>query len=185
MSRLPEAPDWHHLRSVVGTAEFVPDAVTRMVHAANVEDASSAYWELDNRVVVQGQLFEAAACTARAVAIAICQGEASAMGLTRALDLLVEISAGEADHSELALGNAALGDVCRAELRQYLPCFRSLVTNDDEQTLLHLLDLLDLLELDREGLRELAEVFLAGRSGTALAERARTITAGIDDTSGW
>jgi hypothetical protein len=178
MNDLPESPDWDRLRSILGGAEFVPGAVRRMVRATSMEEASAAYWELDNRVVVQGQLFEAALWTARSVAFAVCRGEASACGLTRALDLLVEIAAGEPDQSEVKLGNAGLGDMCRRELRQYLPCFRELAVSGDDQTLLGVLDLLDILEVDRQRLREVAETILTDSPSLDVESRARDLMRG-------
>lgn len=178
MTSISEAPDWSGLRSVVGGAEFVPGAVTRMVHATTAEDASSAYWELDNCVVVQGQLFEAAAWTARAVCVAICNGEPTALGLGRALDLLVEIAAGEPGQSELALGNSELGNLCREELGKHLLCFRGLTASEDDRVLLAVLDLLEILESDRSELREAAQVILSRGAGSAVETRARELAGG-------
>ncbi|MEU4192304.1 hypothetical protein AB0E69_10415 [Kribbella sp. NPDC026611] len=175
MTFIPEGPDWNVLRSMIGGAAFVPGAVSRMINATTIEDASKAYWELDNRVVVQQQLFESAVWTAILVSDAICNEMPSDVGMRRALDLLVEIAEGEPDQSELALGNRDLGDVCRRELSRFLPCFRGLATNDDEHIVLGALDLLDILEVDRQRLRELAEAVLRRDAGPAPKARAREI----------
>lgn len=178
MTFMSEVPDWSGLRSVVGGAEFVPSAVARMVHATTAEDASSAYWELDNRVVVQGQLFEAAVWAVRAVCAAICEGEPTVFGLGRALDLLVEIAVGEPDESELALGNADLGILCREEIGQHLRCFRGFAASEDDRTLLAVLDLLDIVEVDRKELREVAQTILLRNVGSAVEARARELAGG-------
>ena len=178
MTALSESPDWSRRRSIVGGAEFVPDAVARMVRAANAADASLAYWELDNRVVVQGRLFEAAAWTARAVAVAICRDTPSVFGLSRALDLLVEIAAGEADQSEIAEGNTGLGSQCRHELGQYLSCFHSFAASEDDRTLLAVMDLLDILEADRHELRTTAEFILSRGASAGVERRARELAEG-------
>lgn len=174
---MAESPDWSVLRSMIGAAEFVPDAVSRMIHARTAEEASTAYWELDNRVVVQGQLFESAVWTARVVSEAICSAGPSEFGLSSALDLLVEIAAGEADQSELAHGNKNLGDVCRRELRRFLPCFRGLAVSDVDRVLLGVLDLLDHLEVEREHLHEVASAILRRSVSPAVEARARELSA--------
>lgn len=149
-----------------------------MVHATTPEEAESAYWELDNRVVVQGQLFESAAWTARIVSDAICNGEPSEFGLTSGLDLLVEIAAGEPDQSELAHGNKELGNLCRRELRQFLPCFRRFALSGVDRTLIGVMNLLDLLEIERERVRETAETIIRRGVSSAVEQRARELIGG-------
>lgn len=155
--------DWERLRSMGGGAGFVPQAIHRMLHAVSTEDAGTAYWQLDNRVVVQGQLFEAAQATAHEVATAPCRGDASNPGLCRALDILVEIASGEPDRSEIAIGNTQLADRCRVMLRQFLPCWYSIGESKDERVLLGLLDLLEVLEDDARGFGTLPRRSQLGR----------------------
>ena len=54
--------DWGSLRTCAGTAAEVPAAVAALVAATTEADAEHAYSEtsLDNEVVVQGNLFQAA-----------------------------------------------------------------------------------------------------------------------------
>lgn len=109
-------PEWRDLRTLLGSADYVPEALDRMPTARSADDATAAYWELDNRVVVQGQLFSAAERLAYSIVERICAGDYTEAGLPRAVDLLVELACGEADESEIELGNDDLGQRCRERI---------------------------------------------------------------------
>lgn len=112
------------------------------------------------------------------MARAICEGNSTDIGLGYAFDLLVEIAAGEAHHFEVELGNEHLGDACRAVLRPFVPCFRRFVWSENDKVLLGLLDLLDILEPERERLRDIAQSIADRRpANTRLGDRARELTA--------
>jgi len=55
--------DWGSLRSV-RSAAAVPGAIEALRTADTDDVAKEAYWRIDNEVVVQGELFEAAIATA-------------------------------------------------------------------------------------------------------------------------
>lgn len=139
-------PEWSALRTLIGPADFVPAAIERLLTAATDAEASDAYWELDNRVVVQGQLFEAAEAVARELVTRICSSGASEPGLSRALDLLVELAYGDADASEVAAGNLGLGARCRDEIRNGMHCLRSSAAAGDDRAQAAIRDLTDRLE---------------------------------------
>jgi len=52
--------DWSNLKTVVGNAAHVPDAIMALL-SDNPDDVESAYWKLENYVVVQSDLSESAA----------------------------------------------------------------------------------------------------------------------------
>lgn len=138
-------PEWSALRTLIGPADFVPAAIDRLLSATTEADAAAAYWELDNRVVVQGQLFEAAEAVARELVARICSSDASLPGLSRALDLLVEFAYGDADASEVAAGNPDLGARCRDEIRKGMHCLRSSADSGDDRAQAAIRDLTDRL----------------------------------------
>lgn len=146
-SHAGSGPEWRSLRTLIGPADFVPTAIDRLLTATTDAEARTAYWELDNRVVVQGQLFEAAEAVARELATRICSTGASKHGLSRALDLLVELAYGEADASEVAAGNAGLGARCRDEIRKGMQCLQVFVETGDDRAQAAFRDLVDRLEL--------------------------------------
>lgn len=145
-SRPGGVPDWRSLRTLIGPADFVPTAIDRLLTATTDAEASTAYWELDNRVVVQGQLFEAAEAVAHELVTRICSGGASMPGLSRALDLLVELAYGEPDASEVAVGNVSLGERCRDEIRMGMQCLQTTAATGDDRARAAIRDLVDLIE---------------------------------------
>lgn len=146
VQNLPD--DWAPFRTSIGGAEFVPSAIDRLLHSGSPEQATSAYWELDNRVVVQGQLFGSAVPTSLWLVRSICERDFTPNGLARSLDLLVELAFGEADQSEVARGNHDLGAQCRAAIRGGLSCIKALVGEAEERVLLGVLDLVDRVDVD-------------------------------------
>lgn len=108
-----DTTDWTTLRAMAPDgAGHIPHAVRSLVSARSVAEADSAYWQLDNQVVVQGQLFEAAAPLVP-VLLAALTGHLEPVARVRFADLLVEITCGGPDESESTLGNSDLGRVCR------------------------------------------------------------------------
>ena len=139
---------WAQLRSADGSSWFVPSALDRMLHADSPEEATNAYWELDNHVVVGRGLFEGAVETGKELIRAICARDYTRWGLPKALDLLVKFAHGESDSWEVALGDTDLGRQCRTVIAEGLDCIKALVGDRDEAVVLRVLDLVDLLDTD-------------------------------------
>lgn len=115
--QLLQERDWGALRWSGGAATELPVCVERLVLAQDEREAKEAYWSIDNAVVVQGQLFEAAEFVV-APLLAALAGDLSEDARIRVLDLLFEIGSGVPDESEVALGNADLGSRCRKAVRE-------------------------------------------------------------------
>ena len=97
-----ERYDWAKL-DAVGSAIGVPQALDAL-HAAMTEDeATDAYWQIDNTVVVQGSLREAAVPTA--VCIVNMLATATAVSRPFLIELLQQISDGkpQAGHERIAI----------------------------------------------------------------------------------
>lgn len=108
-----DAVDWDALRVIDSKpASNVPEAVERLLATESETDAENAYWKLDNRVVVQGQLFDSAPPLVPALFAALSTSLTEA-NKTYVLDLLVEILAGESAQSEAARGKRHLGQNAR------------------------------------------------------------------------
>jgi hypothetical protein len=110
---------WQQLRSIRGVATDVPLALKRLLAADSSNEADAAYWQLENVVVVQGQLYESAAAVVSVVLAALLEPRPSYVEISL-IELLFQIVAGEADSSERAHGNADLGDHCRRLAREGL-----------------------------------------------------------------
>lgn len=110
---------WSDFREIAGSAANIPLALQELLTAVTHEDSEAAYWKLENRIVVQGQLFEVAEFVVPVLLAALLEPRPS--WVTRGiLELLLQIVLGECHEDEVALGNADLGDRCREKARQGL-----------------------------------------------------------------
>ncbi len=107
---------WADSRTLGDRSSGVPDALRRLLAAADEDEAMAAYWDLENVVVVQGQLHSAALPTVP-VLLAGLLDDMSADARDLVLELLQQIVMGESDEDEVALGNADLGERCREAAR--------------------------------------------------------------------
>ncbi|UBV44783.1 hypothetical protein LAJ19_16695 (plasmid) [Deinococcus taeanensis] len=114
-----ERHSWSRFRTVRGPGHEVPRALHDLLGASSPEEVDLAYWKLENGVVVQGQLFEAAEPVV-SVLLAALQDPLPSFVKFGIGELLFQIVAGEADESEVALGNGELGSRCREQARQGL-----------------------------------------------------------------
>jgi hypothetical protein len=147
--------DWSAVRSIMGGSDFVPGSLARLVSATSEDAATTAYWELDNRVVVQGQLFPAARLVIGPL-LAALQAGLPVPARRLVVDLLVEIALGAPDESELALGNDKLDASCRQEFRQGIWGLYGLLDDAEAQVRIGALEILDAVEVDRERLLRVA-----------------------------
>jgi len=108
-----ERHDWVHLRAS-GSAHNVPVAIMALLNANNETDADKAYWRIDNTVVVQGALFEAAVATAQCLVVGLA--ECTLAARPRVLELLLQLSSGEDAPEETELGTSDLAGQCIAQV---------------------------------------------------------------------
>lgn len=145
---LLQTVDWNHVRSAMGGSGFVPESLKRLNQAKTDEEANEAYWTLDNRVVVQGQLFDAARWVVGPL-VSTLQAGVAAPARRRVVDLLVEIALGVPHQSELQAGNEQLGEACRQQLKLGLWCFYGLLNDHDARVRIGAIDILEALEVDQ------------------------------------
>ncbi|MFD4278948.1 hypothetical protein R2B67_08585 [Streptomyces cyaneofuscatus] len=107
---------WEEFRTMGDRSAGVPDALRHLMAASDEDEAMAAYWDLENVVVVQGQLHSAALPTV-SVLLAGLLDDLSADARDLVLELLQQIVMGEADRDEVALGNTELGARCREAAR--------------------------------------------------------------------
>lgn len=69
--------DWSALRCAGGPATDVPQELRGLLAATNGEERRKHYWKLDNNVVVQGNLYEAAVPVVSVLCAALADGNAS------------------------------------------------------------------------------------------------------------
>jgi hypothetical protein len=150
--------DWANLREIGGSAEAVPDAIRGLLSAGAPEEFDRFYWRLENRVVAQRGLYEAALPVVSVLLAALADGVPSLVKVF-VLSLLLEIVAGAPVPEEVAAGNAGLGDACRDAAREGLwLIYRELWVakrgSGIEDTAVHILRE---IELDKDRLRSVLE----------------------------
>jgi hypothetical protein len=114
-----ERHDWGSLREIAGSAEAVPDALRGLLAARAPAEIDRFYWRLENRVVAQGGLYQAALPVVSVLLAALVEGIPSTVKGS-VLDLLFEIVAGSPTQEEVEAGNAGLGEACRDAAREGL-----------------------------------------------------------------
>ena len=105
--------EWSTIRAAAGrTAERVPDALESLRTSTNEHEASEAYWRLDNFVIIQGSLFDAALPTAACLVTLV--GITSGIAREKMIELLEQISSGEAQDGKKNLKAEISSEICRA-----------------------------------------------------------------------
>ena len=126
--------DWYSLRAARDCGK-IPNAIIDLQKATTVGDAEKAYWKIDNTVVVQGALYEAAVPVIPCL-LSILQ---SCTDFARPfiLELLQQLGSGEAASSEIQAGNIHVAKHCLRELCFGTAIYFELLENgtDPEQRL--------------------------------------------------
>lgn len=152
--------DWASLRTSSGTAENVPLAIETLVTADTEPSAREAYWRLDNEVVVQEQLFEAAPALVPVI-LALLAGPLSALARYHLIELLLQIGGGVPHEEALARGSTDLGDRCREHLREGLWLLYGMLMDESVDTRSAAVQLIADAETDRARLRQVLQVVAA------------------------
>ncbi len=104
---------WARLRASV-SAIGVPTAIHRLATAETQEEADSAYWRIDNVVILQGCLYEAVVPTVTCVILALPL--ATPIGRVQMIEFLSQVANGFWVKEELAHVPPDWPDRCRSEL---------------------------------------------------------------------
>lgn len=110
---LIEVTDWTSLRTESGSGARLPQAFEDLSTATSKEVADDAYWRIDNEVLVQGELYEAAVSTLE-VLLSMAPTVPSGPSRRSVAELIQQIVFGEPHTSEVEIGNAGIADLCRS-----------------------------------------------------------------------
>lgn len=145
-----ERHNWDELRAM-GTAEQVPLVIEQLVHSASAAEAEAAFHFIDNLVVVQGCLYEAAPATAACLVLAL--PFSSPMARLTILELLNALcGANFAPQEEIAA--RALQKKCLQEVRKGVASYLHLLQYGTVQERGQCVDLLDMCAEDDPSLVE-------------------------------
>ncbi|ACU37050.1 hypothetical protein [Actinosynnema mirum] len=114
--------DWSSLAVISPKEEWrrsTPVSLAGLLSALSEEEAERYYWQLENRIVVSGYLFEAAP-PAVPVLLAGLAGSLSEPAKGWVLELLYQLVAGQTDPKAVERGSGDLGAECRALAREGL-----------------------------------------------------------------
>lgn len=105
---------WNDFGSA-GDAADVPAALDALVAATSDDEAEAAYWRLDNVVVLQGSVYEAAVAVLPAIVRTLVAGPEIARRWC--LELLLQIAGGWTDPAEAERTSRDLAEEARDALR--------------------------------------------------------------------
>jgi hypothetical protein len=143
--------DWQHTWTAMGSGVALPDVLRDLSSVDSVDSGWEIYWQLDNVVVVQNTLYPAAEQVVPfAVRLAASGDDLPSMF---ALELLIQIAAGESDPASLLDSDRGLGDRCRSLIRGSIELLYGLVASPNPEIRARALHVVDLVEVDRERLR--------------------------------
>jgi hypothetical protein len=128
-----------------------------LIAAETDDDALRSYWELDNRVVVQGQLFEAAVELIPALLVGLSANlkEPARYWL---MELVLQIADGESHSSE---PDPNLGDAARGALREGLWVIYAQMQQGSPRVRATAVDLVALLDPKTERASAIVQAHLA------------------------
>ncbi|HEY0683286.1 MAG TPA: hypothetical protein VGD45_13215 [Steroidobacter sp.] len=164
--------DWKSLRAA-GSAEGVPAAIERLRDAKTSEEATRAYWRIDNTVIVQGALYEAAEHTVPCVLSVLSDCTESARPW--ALELLFQLGAGGTHRVELQAGNKDIDERCRAAVKLGVAMYFYYLEHGAPEESGFCADLIELCARDDEPIALRGRWWLKRLIGTTQDERLRGI----------
>jgi hypothetical protein len=152
-----ERHDWSALTVCGGSAEEVPSAVKGMLASSGAEEVEHYYWQLENRAVVQGQLYSAAPPLVSVLIAGLLEGVARPARIG-ALDLLYQLVTG-APHPDEVATHPSLGEECKGRAYEGIWVFyKELMYGEFDAAK----DVLEVIERDANRLHAFLEQFSMG-----------------------
>ena len=111
--------EWHTFREAGGNPQALGSSLEGLLASKTPENAEKRYWELENHVVVQGQLYSSALPVVSVILASLCDPFPRHVRISL-LELLFQIVSGEAHESEVFSGRPDLGAECREIARSGL-----------------------------------------------------------------
>lgn len=142
---------WSEYRAA-GTTEHLPNALLQVQQAATVQQAEQACWQIENTVVVQGALYEAAIPTVICLLGIIQRATDAARPFI--LELLVQIASGEPAEVSMESGHSRLNEQCMREIARGTAVYVDWLEYGTGTERLHCVDLLGLCSQRDRTLKE-------------------------------
>jgi hypothetical protein len=145
--------DWSTVLEASGFATHLPTAIRALLASPEPADVEAPYWDLENHVVVQGQLFEAAALVVPVLIAALLEERPRHIRIA-VLELLFQIVNGQPHEEEIKRRNLDLTETCRMRAREGLwILYRELVHGERAAAK----EVLEVIDVDRSRLMHFLE----------------------------
>jgi hypothetical protein len=148
--------DWTRIIEADGPATSIPISFRELLLAADPQTVEKVYWKLENHVVLQRALFEAAYYLVPAITAALVDFNRPKWVRISLLDLLYEIVRGDSHIEEKARGFPDLGRQCKELARQGLWILYGIF--QEGQLWRQAKDLIEILDDDGSRLKTLIEI---------------------------
>lgn len=136
---------WTSIRTIDGNAATIGHALLRLLDCKSSAEAERIYWQLENRVVVQGQLFQAAEFVVPVILTALLENKARYIKISL-LELLYQIVTGSPHEDEIQHGNTDLAEKCIQKTREGLwILYQEFLVGERESAQ----DILEIIDADR------------------------------------
>jgi hypothetical protein len=136
--------EWSRIRESDGPATSIPIAFRELLASNSPDESTNAYWKLENHVVLQGSLFEAAAYIVPAICAALVDKSRARWVRIQLLGLLDQIVFGEPHPEEVARGLGDLAVRCQDAAREGLwTLYRIFQEGELSQTAGDIIELVD------------------------------------------
>ncbi len=142
---------WEDLRSA-NTAKNIPKALAVLSHSEKEEDLGAAYWNIDNEVILQGMLFQAALPVISCVLPML--SDCKKVAKPYLLELIVQLVSGYPAPSEINISNKNIVKDIRDEATKYFSAFINMVDNGTNVEKELCIDILGILALHNRHLQE-------------------------------
>ncbi|WP_338846804.1 hypothetical protein V8J88_23925 [Massilia sp. W12] len=134
--------NWENLRVAPGSAVIIPNALIRLLKTQSAEDANEIYWQLENHIVIQGQVFQCAEFAIPVLLLALAD-DCSRPTKVACMELLFQILAGTPHQSEIDAENNELMDRCHKKAREGLWLLYKELQDGVTDAAYEILDLID------------------------------------------
>ncbi|QGJ70306.1 Hypothetical protein PBC10988_20010 [Planctomycetales bacterium 10988] len=138
-----EKYDWQNLRIMCRKATHVPFALRKLIQAKTVKEVDEAYWRIENSVVVQGGLYQAALPTIKVLLAALIGSDPPFFVKVAALELIFQMVNGGVSAEEMEAGSHSLLEDCQQAVREEVWLFNTKKLAENAEATEEILDIID------------------------------------------
>ena len=127
--------DWGSLRTSTGDACDIPNRLCKLVYSTTEDEARKWYDLLEDYIVVQGGVYDAALPSLNVLIVALMHYKPTVIATTYIFDLVFQVVDGTADLDTIRNGRGAVVDECIQVVKDNLSLLQSRSCAESELTL--------------------------------------------------